>query len=149
MKAQWIVIANAASARIFRREGSAAPLTPVAVLTHAPSRMHASALEPDRSGSQASDYSYGMNHFEPRTDTRHKEHQRFAKEIAERLDAGVKAGEFDALTLFASNPFMGELKAQLSEAVSQRVKATLNNDLSHVGLAELDRRISGSWSAML
>jgi hypothetical protein len=44
---------------------------------------------------------------------------------------------------------MGELKAQLSEAVTQRLKATLNNDLCHVGIAELESRISGSWSAVL
>ncbi|HEY9224783.1 MAG TPA: host attachment protein [Variovorax sp.] len=149
MKTQWIVIANAASARILRRDNATAPLVPVTVLTHDRSRLHASALEPDRTGSQASDNSYGPNHFEPRTDARRKEHQRFAREIAERLDAGLKAGEFSSLTLFASNPFMGELKAQLSEAVSQRIKATLNNDLSHVGLAELDRRISELWSAVL
>ena len=149
MKAQWIVIASAASARIFRRDGTGGPLTPVAVLTHEQSRQHGSALAPDRPGTQASDWSYGLNHFEPRSDARRKEHQRFAKELAERLEAGLKAGEFGSLTLFASNPFMGELKSQLSEAVSQRIKATLNNDLSHVGLAELDRRISGAWSAVL
>lgn len=145
MKTQWIVIANAASARIFRRDNATAPLVPVTVLTHDESRLHASALESDRPGSQASDYSQGLNHFEPRADARRKEHQHFARQIAQRLDAGLNAGEFDAVTLFASNPFMGELKAQLSAAVSRRLKATFNNDLSHVGLAELDRRMSDSW----
>lgn len=148
MKTQWIVIANAASARIFRRDSATAPLVPVAALAHDASRLHARELESDRPGSQAADNSQGLNHFEPRSDARRKEHQHFAKEIAQRLDAGLKAGEFGSLTLFASNPFMGELKAQLSEAVTQRLKAALNNDLSHVGIAELDRRMSGMWSAM-
>jgi protein required for attachment to host cells len=80
---------------------------------------------------------------------RRKEHQRFAKEIAQQLDEGLKAGKFNSLTLFASNPFMGELKAQLSEAVAERFKATQNSDLSHVGIAELERRISGTCSAAL
>jgi protein required for attachment to host cells len=149
MKTQWIVIANAVSARIFRRDTAKSPLVPVVTLTHDASRLHARDLESDRPGSQAADNSQGLNHFEPRSDARRKEHQRFAKEIALRLDAGLKVGEYASLTLFASNPFMGELKAQLSEAVTQRLKATLNNDLSHVGIAELESRISGSWSAVL
>jgi protein required for attachment to host cells len=149
MKTQLIVIANAASARIFRRDTAKSPLVPVATLAHDASRQHARELESNRPGSQAADNSRGLNHFEPRSDARRKEHQRFAKEIAHRLDAGLKAGEYASLMLFASNPFMGELKAQLSEAVTQRLKATLNNDLCHVGIAELESRISGSWSAVL
>ena len=149
MKTQWIVIANAASARIFRREAANGPLIPVETLTHDRSRMHVSTLETDRPGSHAADNGRGLNHFEPRCDARRKEHQRFAKEIAQKLDAGLKNGEFSSLTLFASNPFMGELKAQLGEAVAQRLKLALNNDLSHVGLAELDRRVSGTWAAVL
>lgn len=149
MKTQWFVIANASSARIFSRDTAKAPLMPITILTHDKSRLHGSVLESDRPGSHANDNSHGPNHFTQRTDARRKEHQRFAKEIAQRLDAGLKDSEFNSLVLFASNPFMGELKSQLSDAVSQRLKATLNNDLSHVGLAELDDRISGAWSAEL
>jgi protein required for attachment to host cells len=149
MNTQWIVVANAASARIFRRESAKAPLAPVAAFTHEDSRLPASALTTDRPGSQAADNSHGLNHFEPRSDAQRKEHQRFAKEIARRLEEGLKAGEFGTLTLFASAPFMGELKAQLSEAVGQRLKATHNTDLTHVGIAELERRISDARSAAL
>lgn len=149
MKTQWIVVADAASARIFRRESTQEPLVPVAAFTHEESRLHASALGTDRPGSQAADNSRGPTHFEPRSDLHRKEHQRFAKEIARRLDEGLKAGAFGTLTLFASDPFMGELKAELSEAVGQRLKAAHNTDLSHVGIAELERRISDAQSAAL
>lgn len=144
MNTQWIVVANAGYARIFRRDTASAPLVQVVALTHDKSRMNASALTTDRPGSQPADNSHGLNHFEPRCDPRHKEHQRFAKEIAQRLDDGLKGNHFGSLILFASNPFMGELKAQLSEAVTHRLMAALNTDLSHVGAAELDRRISAT-----
>lgn len=147
MKTQWIVVANAASARIFRRESARTPLAPVAAFTHEQSRLHASALGTDRPGSQAADNSQGPNHFEPRSDPHRKEHRRFAKEISQRLDEGLKAGAFGTLTVFASDPFMGELKAELSEAVSQRLEAAHNTDLTHVGIAELERRISDAQSA--
>ncbi|SFQ74403.1 Protein required for attachment to host cells [Variovorax sp. OK605] len=147
MKTQWIVIANAASARIFLRDNAAASLVPVAAFSHDRSRLHASELGASNGG-QAADNDPGPKRFEPRIDVRHKEHRRFAKEIAQRLDAGLNAGEYGSLTLLASNPFLGELKSQLSDAVIQRIETTLNKDLSHVGIAELERRISGSWSAV-
>lgn len=149
MNTQWIVVANAASARIFRRESAKAPLAPVAALTHEESRLHASALGTDRPGSQAADNSQGPNHFEPRSNPHRKEHQRFAKEIARQLDEGLKAGAFGTLNVFASDPFMGELKAELSEAVSQRLKTAHNTDLTHVGIAELERRICDAQSTTL
>lgn len=142
MNTEWIIIANAASARIFRRDTPVAPLVPVATLAHDRSRLRASDLGSDRPGSQAADNSYGRNHFEPRSDIQRKEHQHFAKEIAQRLDAGLKAGEFGSLTLIASNPFLAELKAQLDKAVAQRLKGALDSDLCHVGIAELERRLA-------
>lgn len=72
---------------------------------------------------------------------RRKEHQRFAREIAERLEAGLAAGEFSALWLFASSPFLGELKAQLSDAVDKRVQLALDSDLTSFGLAEIEQRL--------
>ena len=54
---------------------------------------------------------------------RRKEHLRFAREIGQRLDAGLVAGEFNALWFFASSPFLGELKARLSDAVDKACNA--------------------------
>ena len=67
--------------------------------------------------------------------------KRFAREIAHRLDAGLAAGEFSALWLFASSPFLGELKAQLSDAVNKRVHLALDSDLTALGLAEIEQRL--------
>ena len=95
----------------------------------------------DRPGHEATDNSSGGNRYEPRSDMRRKEHQRFAREIAHRLDSGLAAGEFGALWLFASSPFLGELKAQLSDAVNKRVHLALDSDLTALGLAEIEQRL--------
>jgi protein required for attachment to host cells len=141
MKTEWILVANAAHMRLFRRDSPGKPLVPLAGLEHPESRLKGQQLAEDRPGRHATDNSHGGNHFEPRSDVRRKEHQRFAHEIVRRLDAGLAAHEFGALRIFASNPFLGELKAALSDAVAQRVTAAHDTDLSALGLAEIEHRL--------
>ena len=148
MKNQWILVANASLARIFRRDSALTPLVPVETISHERSRMRGCELATDRPGSEAADNSQGANHFEPRTDARRKEHLRFAREIADRLDKGLAAHEFDSLALFASSPFLGELKPQLSDAVKAKTKLALSNDFTALGLAELDKRLAGIHAAI-
>jgi protein required for attachment to host cells len=145
MKDQWILVANASVARLFRRGSATEPLTPVATMTHQKSRLKTAELAADRPGREATDYSRGANRFEPRSDARRKEHLRFAHEISERLDHGLAAGEFDSLLIFASNPFLGELRALLNEAVERRVRLWLNNDLTALGIAQIEARLPAPW----
>lgn len=53
---------------------------------------------------------------------------------------------FQSLLLFASSPFLGELKAQLGSATSALLKASHDVDLASVGLVELDHRIARETS---
>ena len=141
MKPQWILVANASHARLFSRDSPTDRLVPLAHLEHPESRLKGSQLADDRPGHEATDNSSGGNRFEPRSDVRRKEHQHFAREIGQRLDAGLAADEFSSLWLFASNPFLGELKAHLSEAVDKRVQLALSSDLTSFGLAEIEQRL--------
>ena len=141
MKQQWILLANASHARLLSRDSATDPLVPLATLEHLESRLKASHLADDRPGHEATDNSNSGNRYEPRSDVRRKEHQRFAREIAHRLDAGLAAGQFSTLWLFASSPFLGELKAQLSDAVNKRVHLAIDSDLSALGLAEIEQRL--------
>ena len=122
MKSQWILVANASLARLFRRDSPTDTLVALATMEHPESRLKGSELADSRPG-------------------RRKAHQRFAREIAERLDTGLAAGEFSTLGLFASSPFLGELKEQLSNAVDKRLQLALDSDLTSFGLAEIEQRI--------
>ena len=141
MKVQWIVVANASLARLFSRDSPTDPLVPLATMKHPESRLKGSELADDRPGHEATDNSSGGNRYVPRSDVRRKEHQRFAREIAERLETGLVAGEFSTLWLFASSPFLGELKEQLSDAVDKRLQFALDSDLTSFGLAEIEQRL--------
>jgi protein required for attachment to host cells len=141
MKTQWILVANASLARLFTRDSPTDALIPLATMEHPESRLKGSELADDRPGHEASDYSIGGNRFEPRSDVRRREHERFAREIARRLDRGHATGAFDTLWLCASSPFLGELKAQLSDAVDRRVQVALDSDLTTFDLVEIEQRL--------
>ncbi|VTU21589.1 Protein required for attachment to host cells [Variovorax sp. RA8] len=145
MKDQWILVANASVARLFRRGSASEALVPVETMTHRQSRLKGAELAHDRPGREANDNSRGPNRFEPRSDVRRKEHLRFAHEISERLEKGLAAGEFDSLLVFASSPFLGELRALLSERVEKHLKMALNNDLTALDMAEIEARLPRSW----
>ena len=147
MQPQWILVANASHARLFSRASPTDPLVPFATMEHPESRLKGSELASDRPGHEATDHSSGGNRYEPRSDVRRKEHQRFAREIAHRLDTALAGAEFSALWIFASSPFLGELKAQLSDAVDKHVQLAHDSDLTSLGLAEIEQRLRESrWS---
>lgn len=141
MKREWIVLANASHARLLSRDSAVDPLIALETMEHPESRLKASHLSDDRPGHEATDNSSGGNRYAPRIDVRRKEHQRFAREIAHRLDTGLADGAFSVLWLFASSPFLGELKAQLSDAVNKRVLHAHDSDLTSLGLSEIEQRL--------
>jgi len=142
MKTQWILVANASVARLFKRDSPSDPLVPLPTMEHPESRMKGSQLADDRPGHEATDNSSGGNRFEPRSDPRRKEHRRFAREIAARLDDALLADEFTSLWICSSDPFLGEVKAALSDAVRHRLQHTIDSDFTTLGVGELERRLS-------
>jgi protein required for attachment to host cells len=141
MKTQWIVVANASLARLLKRESPVGPLQALSTIEHPESRAKGSELGDDRPGHEATDFSSGGNRFEPRTDLRRKEHRRFAREIADRLDEALAQGKFESLAVFASDPFLGELKDALSEPVLHRLIVARASDYTSLGADALEERL--------
>lgn len=146
MKPHWILIANAAYARLLQQEGGGR----IAILrsfTHSQGRRKIGELVDDRAGHENTDRSYGGTSYQPRTDPKKKEHERFARELADDLERHAQLGSFDSLAVFASSPFLGELKAELGSATTRLLTSTHDVDLTSVGPAELKRRIAHELAA--
>lgn len=141
MQRTFVILANASLARLFSRDADTGTLVPVATLKHPESRLPGHDLADDRPGHEATDRSSGGNRFEPRSDVRRHEHTKFAHEIAHALKARLAAGEYDALWMLASSPFLGELRAAVDDAVAGRVQYTHASDLTSLGLAEIEDRL--------
>ncbi|MFM1987162.1 MAG: hypothetical protein RJA99_119 [Pseudomonadota bacterium] len=115
----WYVVADASRARLIEHTEGVDDWADVVDLVHAASRLPAAALASDTAGSAG---------HHRRLDPRRREHERFAREIVERLEAGLAQHRYERLVLIASNPFLGELRTQLPEAVDRRVVAVVAHD---------------------
>jgi protein required for attachment to host cells len=141
MKPDWILIANASRARLLQKE-LGCPVVIIESFIHPKSRSMTSELGDDKAGQEGADRSFGAAAYEPRLDAKEKEHRRFAHELADYLEHQAQQGRFHSLVLFASSPFLGELKAQLGTAAVRLLKSTHDLDLTSVGLVELDQRVA-------
>lgn len=143
----WIAVANASRARICEQDGPNGLLREVAGFVHPASRQSGTALGAERPGQahrSLGQATPGGTGLEPRTDAHKKEHERFARELAQVLDDAVATGKAQSLVLVASSPFLGELKARLGPLATKAVSATLAHDLTGLNLRELGARLSES-----
>ena len=139
---QWVLVADAAQARLFRREDDADPLIPIGTIAHPASHLKPSAGDGDRPGHGSSDRHVGGVSFEPRTEPHRKEHRRFARELAERLEHAAEQREYARLSIYAPPEFLGDLRAELGAATRQRLQFARDLDLCAYGLDELEKRIA-------
>ena len=141
MDRTWIVVANAARARLCEFDPRDASLTELADFTHPASRQKGTDLASDRPGHAEKGQASVRTSFEARTEVHHKEHANFAREIARHLDLAVAEGRCPKIALVASNPFLGELRVQLGGVAAKTVVATSATDLTHCALPELTQRV--------
>jgi len=140
MKPEWILIANATHARLLRHERGS-PMVVLESFEHPESRSKVSELADDRAGHESRDGSFGGSAYPPRVDAKQKEHARFARELADHLEQQAQQGSFRSLAIFASSPFLGELKAELGAATARLLSTTHDLDLTSFGLTELEQRV--------
>ena len=143
----WVVVANAARARVLEETGEPGVYTHLADLVHPASRQKGLALDSDRPGHVVSlGHNTGSSAYQPRTDAREREHEQFAREVAATLNQGVAAGRCAGLVLVASNPFLGHLKAHLGEQAGKRLLKTLASDYTTLPDAEIAQRLSTAFT---
>ncbi len=138
----WLVVANAARARVFEDAAKGKALRPVADLVHTPSRQRGAELGFDRAGRvDGQGQSMSGSAYAPRTGAREREHDRFAREVAALLDRGIADGSCAALVLVASNPFLGQLKSHLGAQAAKAVLRTVASDYTTLPEDEIARRV--------
>lgn len=142
MKPTWILVANASHARCFARDDEEAPLQLLASLEHPQSRARDADLTVTGLG-----HGQGAATYVPRLDPKDKEHEQFAQQIADYLNAGIAAHACGSLVLIASNPFLGEIKKRLSHQAAKALRATASHDLTSYEGRELQSRVDAALSA--
>jgi protein required for attachment to host cells len=141
MQDQWILVANGSMARLFSRAAPGDPLVALETIEFPEGRQHAHESDRDRPGHEHSDHSTSGARFEPKTSPRHKLHERFAQQLANRLDEGLADGAYSGVCLIASSPFLGSLRGALSEAVVPRVRLSHDADFTSLDVGHLEERL--------
>lgn len=139
----WLVVANAARARVLEETGEEGVYRHVADLVHPASRLKGSALSADRPGhvGGSAGGTTGSASFDGRSSPHEREREHFARELAGLLNAGIADGRCAGLLLLASNPFLGELKAHLGEQADKALLRTQAVDYTALSDRELAQRL--------
>lgn len=140
----WLVVANASKARVLEESDKRGEYVHLADLVHPQSRQKGTELAGDRPGhANALGQGSGGTSFPSRTDARDREHDRFAREVAATLNGGVAAGQCAGVVLVASNPFLGQVKAHLSEQARKALVRCVPSDYTALRDTELAQRLAG------
>jgi hypothetical protein len=139
----WMVIANAARARVLEEADKPHTYTHIADLVHPQSRQKGEALAYDRPGyAEGSAPGLAGAVYPPRTDPRERERDRFAQQVAKLLDEGIAGGRCAGLVLVASSPFLGHLKAHLGVQAKKAIVRTVDADYTALRDRELSERLA-------
>jgi len=138
----WIVVANASRARIMERRQVGEPLLQREDRVHPASRQHARELTSEGPGHSIA----GRSALAPRVSVRERERRDFAHELAHVLRKHWHQHEIGDLVVYASNPFLGEMLAQLNGPVGCKVKAHEAVDMTSWPLSQVEARLARDLS---
>jgi len=141
MDKQWIVVADAAQARIFVRDGHGA-LTLAHTLSHDESRAHEGDLRTGGKGAVQESSGSGQHQPDPQTSTGEKHADIFAKEVAERLKQALNDNAFSTLVIAAAPAFLGLLRDQLDAPLEKTVDATIDKNWAQHDQQQIEKLIN-------
>ncbi len=140
MTTTWILIADAARARLFSREDAQPMLREIADFVCPEARAKGGAFSSDRRASVSVAHGrlgHAGHTIEPRTDERDKAAAAFAQDLAEALARGRTERRWDALVLAASPRFLGTLRATLEPSLRGLVVHEIDRDLTAADTDEI------------
>jgi len=134
-----IVVANSTLARFF----SVAALNANAQLieledkVHPSSRLHGRDLETDPPSRVFDSQGAGRHAVEPPTDIKEQQADAFALELSNYLEEMRSANRYDKLYVMASPHFLGLLRGQFRQGVTDLLAETVDKDLTRHSVEEI------------
>jgi len=142
----WILLADAASARLYASGERPGDWTLLRELQHPESRMRPSELLSDKPG-RVKQSTGSRAAMEPHSPRKKVEAERFAREIAQALDESVVSGACERLVLVAPPAFLGVLREKLPPRVAARVTDVIEKDYLHLDQPTLKKRLEKALEA--
>ena len=133
----WVLVADAARARIFSVDSPQANLNPVEQLVSPEARLHDRDINADRPGRAFDSFGEGRHAMGTNTDPKEQDAIRFAREVADHLEQGRVGNRFDRLILVAEPHFLGLLRKSIKPPLGQLITLEINKDLSRAKEQEI------------
>lgn len=137
MSKTWLLVADAAKARLFGIPKKGADLIEIACFTHPDGRSPGQHPEHGRLGRTVESANSAHHAIEPHTSLREKHAMQFADLLCDTIRQGHIENQYDQLVLMAPPRFLGVLRDRLDEHALKCVVAEVSSDLLALSPAEL------------
>ena len=138
----WILVCDAAKARLFETRNGEPSWHVVELVMHEESRSKASELVSGPAGSRSSEGgSVHHNALAPGSSPKDVEKDRFAHSLATTLDRALRAARFRKWVLVAPPHFLGMMKKELTAQLEKHLMATVDKDLNDLDVHALAERL--------
>lgn len=128
MDQHWIVVADAAHARIFQAEGPERRLREIHNLSHPESQMYARQLRTGGKGDVIDSAGSGHRQPDPQTSQSEKHATHFAKEVTAFLHQQRDNAAFASLVLVAEPKLLGRLRDNLDHTTAQLIAQSIDKN---------------------
>ncbi|MDQ2076466.1 host attachment protein [Marinimicrobium sp. ABcell2] len=136
-----ILVANAGQARFFSVDSPTGDLHELGVDINPEARMRGEDLVSDRPGRFQDRSVNGRSAAEEPTDPKDVSIQRFARQLAQKLDLERTQGRLERLYLVASPPFLGELRKHLNGNLKPLIADEIAKDFGHMAARDLRKHL--------
>ncbi len=126
----WLVVADAGRGVVYETDSPRGPLQEIRDFIDPDNRLPEQELARDRPGRSFDSAGEGRHAMEPHTPPAQVEAERFARLLADSVEAARHAGRFDYLGLVAPPAFLGLLRQSLTQETARRLVLEVNKDLS-------------------
>jgi protein required for attachment to host cells len=138
----WILIADAAHARVLETVGTGKPLTSVPAFSVNQSLPPSRDLGTDRPTRTHDSLGASRHGVEAHSDPRRELKRKFAGLVVEKLEAALAVHAFSRLVLVAPPAMLGDIRQALSKPLLDRVVAEIDKDLVKVSDHDIRAHLS-------
>ena len=142
MSVTWVLVANASAACLYMNEGPHKGLQKVREFAHVRSRAKLADLVTDQPAPGRSAGSRRAS-YQPASDPRQLEADRFASELSEALETGRKQRTYQRLILVAAPQFMGRLRRRFGAPLQRLLTDSFEKDYTKSDARSLTRKLEG------
>lgn len=139
--ATWIVVANSALAKIFRLS-KFPKIEELTSMEHPESRLHDQDLVSSKPGRAFESTGVRRSSYEPESDPKKLEIDKFARILGEYLCTSYQKGKFSRLYIMAGPSFLGMLRQHLNAQTQEIIVAELAKDMTEHKKEEIEQHLA-------